>query len=111
MKKTTKDIGLGVATPTQTCVDRHCAFHGTLAVHGRQFVCTITRMNAQKTAVVQWERLHYIPKYERYERRFSRLQVHNPSCLNCKVGDTVRILECRPISKTKSFVIIEKVQQ
>ncbi len=107
----TKDLGLGITAPTQTCVDRHCAFHGTLSVRGRQFTATVVRTNAQKTAVVQWDRLCFIPKYERYERRFSRLQVHNPACLNCKVGEKVRIVECRPISKTKTFIIVEKVVQ
>jgi small subunit ribosomal protein S17 len=58
--------------------------------------------------VVEREYLHYVPKYMRYERRRSRIHAHNPPCINAKVGDRVKIAECRPISKTVSFVVIEK---
>jgi len=110
-KTTTKSIGLRTNAPTENCNDRHCAYHGTLKVRGRQFVVAVTRTNAQKTAVVEWQRLYYIPKYERYERRRSRLCVHNPKCINANVGDQVRIVECKPISKTKTFIIVEKINQ
>ena len=103
-----RDIGLEIKKPEGTCVDKHCPFHGELVVRGRYFVGTVVRMNAQKTAVVEWDRLFYLPKYQRYEKRSTRLQVHNPSCLNIKMGDKVTILESRPISKTKSFVILQK---
>lgn len=104
------DIGLVVKNPETECTDKHCAFHGGFKVRGREFVGTVIRASAQKTAVVQWERLFFIDKYQRYEKRRSRLQVHNPSCLGVKVGDKVRIVESRPISKTKSFVIVERLE-
>ena len=63
----------------------------------------------QKTCVVEWARKKYIPKYERYEQRRTKIKVHNPSCIDAKEGDIVKIMECRPISKTKNFVIIEKL--
>ncbi len=108
-KKQAKTIGLVVTVPTATCEDRHCAFHGGLKVRGREFVGLVKKTGAQKTAVIGWDRLNYLEKFQRYERRSSRLQVHNPSCINAKVGDKVRVVECRPISKTKSFVIIERL--
>jgi len=40
-------------------------------------------------------------------KKRSRVAAHNPVCINAKIGDKVRIAECRPISKTKAFVIIE----
>ncbi len=103
-----KDIGLEIKKPEGTCVDKHCPFHGHLVVRGKYFIGTIKKINAQKTAVVEWDRLFYISKYQRYEKRRTRKQVHNPSCLNTKVGDKVTILETRPISKTKNFVILQK---
>ena len=106
----TIDIGLNVKNPQEVCNDRHCAFHGGLKVRGREFVGTVVRNNAQKTAVVEWERLFFLPKYQRYEKRRSRLQVHNPMCIGAKIGDKVKIIESRPISKTKTFVIIERVE-
>lgn len=105
-----KNIGLELSKPKENCDDKHCAFHGYITVRGRQFVGLITRTNSQKTAVVEWQRLAFLPKYQRYEKRGSRLHVHNPLCINAKVGERVRIVECRPISKTKNFVIIERIK-
>ena len=104
------DIGLDVKEPDGQCNDRHCAFHGRLKIRGREFIGTVIRTSTQKTAVVEWDRLFFISKYQRYEKRSSRLQVHNPLCMNIKVGEKVKIVETRPISKTKNFVIIERLK-
>ena len=64
-----------------------------------------------KTATVEREYRHYLPKYERYTQRRKKICVHNPPEINAKEGDRVRIIECRPISKTKRFVIVEKVAE
>lgn len=104
-----RDIGLEVAKPQSACDDKHCPFHGDITIRGREFICVVTRTNAQKTAIVEWHRINYLPKYQRYEKRKSRLQVHSPLCVNAKAGDKVRIVECRPISKTKNFVIVERL--
>jgi small subunit ribosomal protein S17 len=93
------------------CTDHHCPEHGELATRGRAFTGTVIEARAQKTATVEWQRRHYLTKFERYERRRSRQQVHNPPCLDAQKGDIVRIMECRPVSKTKKFVIIEKLGQ
>jgi Ribosomal protein L14 len=42
------------------------------------------------------------------EKRSNRYSSHASPCLGLKVGDRVRIMECRPISKTVAFVVIEK---
>ncbi|MFA4887514.1 MAG: 30S ribosomal protein S17 [Candidatus Nanoarchaeia archaeon] len=107
----TKNIGIEIEHPAKTCEDKHCAFHGKITLRGRQFTGQITRLNSQRTAVVQWERLLYLPKYQRYEKRRSKLQVHHPDCITLTIGDHVRFIECRPISKTKNFVIIGKTTQ
>ncbi len=106
-----KDVGLNVQAPDKECQDLHCAFHGSLAVRGRQFTGTVTKAKAQKTAVVEWPRLMYIPKYQRYEKRKTKIQVHNPQCVDAKVGDKVMIVECRKISKTKNFIILSRVEK
>ncbi|MCF7866552.1 30S ribosomal protein S17, partial [Candidatus Woesearchaeota archaeon] len=56
---------------------------------------------------VEWERRKYIPKYERYEKRRTKVKAHNPEEIDAKVGDKVIIAETRPISKTKNFVVIK----
>lgn len=68
------------------------------------------KARADKMVVVEREYLHYVPKYMRYERRRSRIHAHNPPCINAKTGDRVKIAECRPISKTVSFVVVEKME-
>ncbi|HLC58558.1 MAG TPA: 30S ribosomal protein S17 [Candidatus Nanoarchaeia archaeon] len=81
-----------------------------LSLRGREFIVTVIKAKAQKTAVVTWDRLFYLPKFQRFEKRRSKIQVHNPICINAQAGDKVKIVETRPISKTKHFVIIERLQ-
>lgn len=103
------NLGIDVKAPEKTCQDKHCCFHGKIRLHGRQFIGTVMRTNAQRTALVEWQRLFYLPKYQRYEKRRSKLQVHHPDCVELKIGDKVLFVESRPISKTKNFVIIQKL--
>lgn len=104
-----RNTGLAVAPPSQSCQDHRCPFHGSLTVRKRNFIGTVVSAKAQKSATVSWERRYYIPKYERYEKRKTKLQVHNPPCLDAKQGEIVKIVETRPLSKTKNFVVIEKL--
>ncbi|MBI2651649.1 30S ribosomal protein S17 [Candidatus Woesearchaeota archaeon] len=102
----TKNIGINTAVPQNKCEDRNCPFHGTLKCRGRIFTATVLSTKMQKTATVGWERRHFLKKYERYEKRKSTVKAHNPLCINANEGDIVSISECRPLSKTKTFVII-----
>ena len=107
MKNKTRNIGY-VEAPQQKCSDTKCPFHGKLNVRGRQLTGTVISTKMRKTSVIEFQRLHFIPKYERYEKRRAKIKAHNPECMNIKEGDIVRVMECRPLSKTKSFVIISK---
>ena len=102
-----KIIGMEIKEPKKKCKDKYCVFHGDLSVRGRIFVGNVKSAKAQKTILVTWERQHYIPKYERYEKRLSKVQVHAPECMGIKEGNTVKIAECRPLSKTKHFVVMK----
>jgi small subunit ribosomal protein S17 len=104
-----KDIGISVKVPEKECNDPKCPFHGKLSVRGRIFE-GIVKSVKESTAKVEWEYLIRIPKYERYERRKTRVYAHVPKCLDIKDGDKVKICECRPLSKIKKFVVIEKVE-
>ena len=106
-----KQIGIEVELPRLECNDINCPFHGNLKVRGRMFVGKVTRVDTSKSATVEFIYYYYLPKYERYEKRTTRLKVHNPSCINAKIGDKVRIIESRPIAKTKNFVIIEVIKK
>ena len=101
------NIGLNVQAPTQECHDVNCPFHGTLPVRGQVITGKVVSDRMKGTVVVERDYLHYIRKYNRYEKRSSRIHAHNPPCLQAKAGETVTIAECRPLSKTKSFVVVE----
>ena len=103
-----KDIGFDVVPPTLECNDPNCPFHGSLSVRGQTIDGVVATVKMNKTVVVERNYIRYVQKYERYEKRSSRYSVHAPACLGLKVGDRVTIAECRPISKTVSYVVIEK---
>ncbi len=103
-----RNIGLDVKPPKAGCNDSLCPFHGKLAVRGRVFEGTVAASRSLRTVSVERAYLHYYLKYNRYERRTSRLLAHNPSCVAAVAGDKVTIAECRPLSKEVSFVVVER---
>jgi small subunit ribosomal protein S17 len=110
-KQKARDIGIDVKPPERTCEDVKCPWHGRLPIRGKIIEGIVVSARAQKTVVVERPYLHYIQKYERYERRHSRIAAYNPECLEAKEGDLVKIAETRPLSKTKAFVVIEIVKR
>lgn len=108
-KKEHNNIGIKAKPPERKCQDRKCPWHGDLALRGRIFVGEVTSARAPKTAIVEWGFVYYLPKYERYERRHSRVVAYNPECIGAKEGDKVKIAECRLLSKTKSFAVVEVI--
>lgn len=109
MEENIKNIGLKVSSPTRKCNDDKCPFHGRLKCKEKILTGVIVSSKMQKTVTVEFERSNYIQKYERYEKRRTRIKAYNPECINAKDGDVVRIAECRPLSKTKNFVVIENL--
>jgi small subunit ribosomal protein S17 len=81
----------------------------TIRTRGRTFTAVVVEARMQDTATVEWPRRKYVSKFERYMTARTRVKAHNPSTIDAKKGDIVKIMECKPISKTKHFVIIEKV--
>jgi small subunit ribosomal protein S17 len=78
-------------------------------LRGRTHIGRVTSAKAAKTATVEWERRKYLKKYERYEKRKSKVQVHNPEWVKAEEGDVVKIMETKPLSKTKHHMIVEKL--
>jgi small subunit ribosomal protein S17 len=98
-------------TPKKTCDDVNCPFHGSLALKRRSLEGIVVSAKMEKTIIVRLDYLKYVPKFRRYERRRSNIPAHNPPCLEIKAGDKVKLVECRPISKTVSFVVVEKLEE
>jgi small subunit ribosomal protein S17 len=103
--------GLQVAVPKKRCEDERCPFHGTLKVRGRLLSGKVVSTSGKSFIVVQMEYLHKVRKFVRSERRRSRISAHLPPCLDVQEGDMVTIAECRPLSKTISFVVVESRRQ
>jgi len=104
-------MALSLKKPKKSCNDKNCPFHGSLPVRGRVLEGVVVSAKMDKTVIVRRDYLHYVPKFKRYERRHSHIPAHNPPCINAKEGERVKIAECRPISKTVSFVVVEKLEE
>ena len=101
---------LTVKKPKKSCDDINCPFHGTLSLRGHTLEGIVVSDKMEKTIIVRRDYLNYVPKFKRYERRRSNVAAHSPSCLEIKTGDRVKLAECRSLSKTVSFVVIEKLE-
>jgi small subunit ribosomal protein S17 len=99
-------LGLNVQEPEEACADQNCPFHGELSVRGQTLNGEVASTDMEKTVVVEREYDVKVPKYDRFMKRRSRVPAHAPDCLDLAVGDTVTIAECRPLSKTKSHVVV-----
>ena len=71
---------------------------------------SVVRVKQDKTAVVEmvWKQRHRL--YRKQVRRVARFNVHDPEN-QCRLGDSVRIEETRPISKTKHWRLIEILER
>ena len=78
---------------------------------GSSFTGTVESTKMEKSATVRWEHSQKVPKYERYERRNTKITSHVPEDLEVEEGDKVRIEETKPISKTKSTVITKIIEE
>lgn len=76
----------------------------------RSVVGRVVSNRMDKTVTVRLERLVKHPLYGKYVRRSSKVHAHDADN-NCNEGDTVRIEQTRPISKTKAWQVIEVVER
>ncbi len=104
------NIGIKAKQPEKECEDIKCPWHGKLSLRGRVFTGEVIKQGSSQTAIVKWSFNRFLSKYERYERRSTTVSVYLPKCISIEKGDTVKIAECRPLSKTKSFTVIEKIK-
>merc|ERR1712227_282656 len=90
-KRWVKDVGLGFKTPKTAIeanyIDKKCPFTGTVSIRR--------------------EYLHYVPKYNRYEKRHKNLAAHVSPAFRVQEGDVVIVGQCRPIAKTIRFNVLK----
>ncbi|XP_060187631.1 small ribosomal subunit protein uS17-like, partial [Lycium barbarum] len=92
-----------------TYIDKKCPFTGNVSIRGRILAgaCHSAKMN--RTITVRRNYLHYVKKYQRYEKRHSNIPAHISPCFRVKEGDHVIIGQCRPLSKTVRFNVLKVV--
>lgn len=76
--------------------------------NARTMVGKVVSDKMQKTIVVMIERTVKHPKYGKIMRRRTKLHAHDEN-QQCKIGNIVKIRESRPLSKTKSWVLVEVI--
>ncbi|XP_073189074.1 small ribosomal subunit protein uS17 isoform X1 [Lepidochelys kempii] len=79
-----RNIGLGFKTPKEaiegTYIDKKCPFTGNVSIRGRILSGVVTKMKMQRTIVIRRDYLHYIRKYNRFEKRHKNMSVHLSPC-------------------------------
>ncbi len=93
------------------CNDKNCPVHGSIKVRGNVLTGKVISARADKTVTVERKIIQFVQKFERYKKIRSRIHAHNPSCINAKEGDIVKVGETRKISKTKGFVVLEILER
>lgn len=93
------------------CKDKKCHIHGNLKTRGKTFEGNVIR-KFPKRVVIEFERMIYSRKYERYYREKTKIHARLPDCMDkeINVGDLIRVKECRPISKLVHSAVIEKIK-
>ncbi|NWF67200.1 MAG: 30S ribosomal protein S17 [Campylobacterales bacterium] len=71
---------------------------------------TVIKKAGDKSATVQVVRQVMHPKYHKFVKRFKNYIIHDENN-QVNVGDEVKAIECRPLSKRKSFNLVEVVKQ
>ncbi len=102
-KETAKTAGAG-------CEDKNCHVHGSLKVRGKIFEGEVIK-KFPKRVVIQFERMIYVRKYERYKKSKTKIHARLQDCMkdDVQVGDMIRIQECRPLSKIIHFIVLGKI--
>jgi len=105
----TRNIGLPVKElkkkPDEN--ENNNPFNGSLSIRGKIFEGIVINAKAKGTVVIERESLIDFTKFKRFGRSKNKIHAHVPSNLDIQEGDYVVAAECRPISKSVSFVVVE----
>nr|XP_060627587.1 small ribosomal subunit protein uS17-like [Anolis sagrei ordinatus] len=107
-----KNIGLGFKIPKDaiegTYIDKKCPFTGNISIRGRILSGVVTKMKMQHTIIIHRNYLHYIRKYNHFEKRHKNMLVHLSPCFrDVQIRDIVKVGECRPLSNTVHFNVLK----
>ena len=105
----TRNIGLPVKESKRKPAknESNNPFNGSLSIRGKIFEGIVINAKAKGTVVIERESLIDFTKFKRFGRSKNKIHAHVPSNLDIREGDYVVAAECRPISKSVSFVVVE----
>ncbi len=92
------------------CKDRDCHIHGNLKTRGKIFEGIVIKKFPKRIAI-EFERMIYVRKYERYAKSRTKIHARLPICMEkeINIGDLIKVQECRPLSKIIHFAVLGKV--
>jgi small subunit ribosomal protein S17 len=92
-------------------LESNIARAGKINPRGKIFEGVVIK-KLEKRIVIEFERMVYISKYERYKRSKTKVHARLPEAIKdkIKIGDYVRVQECRPLSKIIHFIVISKIK-
>lgn len=82
-----------------------------VGTRGKIFEGIVTK-KFPKRIVIEFERMIYVKKYERYTKLKTKIHARLPESIEKEInlGDLIRVQECRPLSKIVHFVVIKKIK-
>lgn len=106
-----RSIGLSIPTPKEAkegrYVDKKCPFTGNVSIRGRILKGMCISHKMKNTIIIRRNYLHYIRKYNRFEKRHKNVSVHCSPCYEPTDGDIITAGQCRPLAKTVRFNVIK----
>jgi small subunit ribosomal protein S11e len=108
-----KSIGLGFRTPKAavngTYIDKKCPFTGDVSIRGRIMRGIVHSNKMKRSIIIRRNYLHFVQKYQRYMKRHKNFAVHCSPAFEPKLGDEVIVGQCRPLSKTVRYNVLEVI--
>lgn len=105
----TRKIGIDVSPPEREpdAGDAKNPFNGTLPIRGKLVEGVVVSASAKNTVVIERDSPAYFTKFKRYARNRNRIHAHVPSNIDVVEGNRVLAAECRPVSKSVAFVVVQ----
>eukprot|EP00283_Hemiselmis_rufescens_P003994 CAMPEP_0173420090 /NCGR_PEP_ID=MMETSP1357-20121228/1709_1 /TAXON_ID=77926 /ORGANISM="Hemiselmis rufescens, Strain PCC563" /LENGTH=163 /DNA_ID=CAMNT_0014382843 /DNA_START=42 /DNA_END=533 /DNA_ORIENTATION=- len=110
-----KSVGLGFKTPQEAkegvYIDKKCPWAGAVSIRGKLLRGTVVSTKMKRTIIIRRDYLHYVKKYNRYEKRHKNVPAHVSPVFKLNQGDSVIVGQCRPLSKTVRFNVLQVVSE
>ena len=109
-----KNVGLGFKTPKNAIngkyIDKKCPFTGNVSIRGRIIRAQVATYKMKNSLIIRRNYLHWVQKYQRYMKRHKNFAAHVSPCFDrVRVGDDVVVGQCRPLSKTVRYNVLEHI--